>query len=105
MKKKIRKKIIALCMITTMLISLCSCSAGGNRSREKERAFPKLVIGADNYEPFNYIGEDGEYHGIDVALAREACKRMGYQPEFRQIDWDQKDNILESETVFGAVIP
>lgn len=99
MKKKIRKKIVALCMITTMLISLCSCSAGGNRSREKERAFPKLVIGADNYEPFNYIGEDGEYHGIDVALAREACKRMGYQPEFRQIDWDQKDNILASGKV------
>lgn len=98
MKKMIRKKVMALFLITTMLFTLCSCSAGSSTGKE-EQSLPKLVIGADNYEPFNYIGEDGTYCGIDVELAKEACKRMGYQPEFRQIDWDQKDKILESGKV------
>ena len=32
---------------------------------------------------------------MDVALATEACRRMGYEPVFRQISWDEKDLLLE----------
>lgn len=99
MKKKIRKKIIALCMITTMLLSLCSCSVGGRESGEEDSATPKLVIGIDNYEPFSFIGENGLYQGIDIELAKEACKRMGYQAKFVKLNWEKRDKELSKGKV------
>ena len=36
---------------------------------------------------------------MDVSLAREACRRIGYEPVFRLIDWDQKDEFLQNGEV------
>ena len=32
-------------------------------------------------------------------MAREACSRIGYEPVFRLIDWDQKDEFLQNGEV------
>lgn len=29
-----------------------------------------------------------------MELAREACRRMGYEPVFRKVDWDSRDELL-----------
>ena len=60
---------------------------------------PVLVIGSDEYEPYNYVGADGTRQGVDVELATEALRRMGYTAQFRQIVWENKDNDLEDGTV------
>lgn len=73
----------------------CGC---GEKTAEAE-ALPELVIGSDSYEPYNYQNENGEFVGIDVELAREACKRMGYQAVFQKISWEDKDNCLRDGTV------
>jgi len=39
-----------------------------------------LRIGSDYYEPFNYLDAEGEFAGVDVELAREACRRLGCEP-------------------------
>lgn len=78
------------CLAAALLLSLCGCTAG------TEQARPQLVIGCDDYEPYNYADEDGEPAGMDVELAREACRRMGYEPVFRRIDWNERDALLES---------
>lgn len=64
-------------------------------SEKKSENLPQLVIGCDNYEPYNYTDEDGEPAGIDVDLAREACSRIGYEPVFRYIEWSKRDSYLE----------
>ena len=70
---------------------LCGCRA----SRPAESGtLPELVIGSDFFEPFNYLGSDGEQTGVDVELAAEACRRMGYRPVFREIQWENKDEYL-----------
>ena len=33
---------------------------------------PEIVIGSDNYPPYNYVDTDGNATGIDVELATEA---------------------------------
>jgi ABC transporter, substrate-binding protein len=58
-----------------------------------------LVIGSDNYEPYNYIDESGENVGIDVDIAKEACRRLGITPVFKQITWDRKDSFLDSNEI------
>ena len=60
---------------------------------------PVLVIGSDEYEPYNYVGADGTRQGVDVELATEALRRMGYTAQFRQIVWENKDDDLEDGTV------
>lgn len=74
----------------------CGC---GEKTAEEAEALPELVIGSDSYEPYNYQSENGEFAGIDVELAREACKRMGYRAVFRKISWEDKDNCLRNGTV------
>ena len=65
--------------------------AGGDSRNEKtfqpERELPELIIGSDDYEPYNYQDEDGKPAGIDVEIAVEACRRMGYAPVFKKIPW------------------
>lgn len=84
-----KTRLIFFCLAAFLLLSLGGCA-------EKEAAsLPQLVIGCDDYEPYNYTDADGDPAGMDVDLAREACARMGYEPVFRQIDWNERDSLLE----------
>ena len=55
-----------------------------------------MIVGSDNYPPYNYEDADGKLTGIDVDLATEAFRRMGYQAVFRTIDWEAKKELVES---------
>ena len=57
---------------------------------------PRSVIrvGLEPYAPFDYINESGEHVGIDVDLAREAFHRIGYEPQFVNIHWEDRDELL-----------
>ena len=57
---------------------------------------PKIVVGSDDYPPFNYVDPNGKPTGIDVELAKEAFARMGYEAEFVQINWEDKKNLVEN---------
>lgn len=84
--KRLLAVLLALCGTV-----LCGC---GQRETETEE-LPVLVIGSDNYEPYFYLDEDGAYAGIDVEIAKAACERLGWTPDFRQISWQEKDALLE----------
>lgn len=60
---------------------------------------PVLVLGSDEYEPYVYTENGEDYIGIDVDLAKEACKRIGYRAAVKIIKWDEKDKSLESGEV------
>ena len=57
---------------------------------------PVVMLGSDSYPPYNYLNEDGIPTGIDVELAMEAFRRMGYQVEVIQINWEKKKELVES---------
>lgn len=74
-------------------------------SSSEESSLPTILVGSDVYPPFNYIGEDGAPTGIDVELAKEAFRRMGYRAEFTIIDWERKTQLLETgdiDCVWGS---
>lgn len=91
-------KKITLLLIAVMLaaVSLCACSA---KSQDTSQELPQLVIGYGEYRPYAYTNEDGYVAGLDVELAREACKRMGYKPVFKQIKWEYRDRYLKEDMV------
>lgn len=57
---------------------------------------PVIIVGSDNYPPYNYEDANGNPAGIDVELATEAFKRMGYKAEFQSINWEAKKELVES---------
>lgn len=78
-------------------ISALACIAlllSGCGMKSSAKPLPQLIIGCDDYQPYNYIDEDGEPDGIDVEIAREACRRMGYEPVFKQIEWSKRNRCL-----------
>ena len=60
---------------------------------------PEIVIGSDIFAPYFFVDEDGEFSGVDVALATEAFSRIGYKVRFVSINWSDKDSLLESGEV------
>ena len=75
--------------------SACKTDDGG----KAEEPLYSLVIGSDDYAPYFYRDEDGEFAGIDVELAAEACRRIGRKAEFKEIEWSEKDFFLEEGKV------
>ena len=75
--------------------SLTSC--GGTNA--KDSSLPQLIVGSDTYPPYIYLNNDGVPAGIDVEIATEAFRRMGYAARFETIDWEQKTNLVESGAI------
>ena len=86
----------ALCICVVLL---CSCRHAQTQSASSTAELPVIVVGSDSYPPFNYTGSDGQPTGVDVELAKEAFRRMGYQAKFVLINWEEKKNLVENGTV------
>ena len=102
-KKKNRKlvfsKTLAGVLAALLLMGLLfGCGFWGSTDKEAEK-LPQIVVGSDVYPPFNYEDADGTPTGIDVELAREAFRRMGYEPKFMTIVWEEKNELLEQGTI------
>ena len=80
-----------------------SAAAGGltscGETKAKDGGLPQIFVGSDTYPPYIYLTNDGVPAGIDVEIATEAFRRMGYAARFETIDWEQKTNLVESGAI------
>ena len=98
------KRIVCFLAALCLVAGLVGC-ADVPASSSEESSLPAILVGSDVYPPFNYIGEDGAPTGIDVELAKEAFRRMGYRAEFTIIDWERKTQLLQTgdiDCVWGS---
>lgn len=80
---------------STALGGLTAC--GGTDAKNSD--LPQILIGSDTYPPYIYLNNDGTPAGIDVEIATEAFRRMGYAARFEVIDWEQKTALVESDAI------
>ena len=60
----------------------------------------KLIVGFDKaYPPYGYVGDDGEYTGFDLDLAKAVADKLGWEVQYEAIDWDAKDTLLNSGAI------
>ena len=86
------KKIFALMLCVLLCLSLCACGSGSDKQT--------LIVGFDaEFPPFGFIAADGSYDGFDLAMARELCKRLGWEYKEVAIDWNSKDTELASGNI------
>lgn len=93
------KKIVSLLLATLMVaILLAGCS-----SKKEDWAYIEdkgtLVIGITLYEPMNYYDENNELTGFDTEFAQAVCDKLGVEPVFQVIEWDQKEFELQSKSI------
>lgn len=59
-----------------------------------------FIVGFDQeFPPMGFIGDDGEYTGFDLDLAKEVAKRLGLEYKAQPIAWDSKDMELASGNI------
>ena len=75
---------------------LGGCGQTSAPAGSRDTGLPTIIVGSDTYPPFNYVGSDGRPTGIDVELAKEAFRRMGYEADFITINWERKKALVES---------
>lgn len=110
------KKIVAAILLAGMALSMAAC---GNEKADDKKADASVktdgtedaaenetaagdtfTVGFDqDFPPFGYVGDDGEFTGFDIEMATECAKRMGKEVLLQPIDWDAKDMELESGTI------
>lgn len=97
-KKYVRKWAAGLCALSLLAGLLSGCAARQAADAGDEN-LPAIIVGCDDYTPFSYLDANGNMTGIDVELAREAFRRMGYRAECRIISWEEKKALLEAGTI------
>ena len=94
-----KKSLLFLCAALCLLPYLFSCGKPAARTVQEKDLRKTLTIAVDDYAPYSYLDENGEFAGIDVELARAACERIGYTPSFQLVIWNEKDDYLEQGLV------
>ncbi len=60
----------------------------------------ELIVGFDQeYPPYGFKGDDGEYTGFDLDLAQAVADKQGWSVKLEAIDWDAKDTLLNSGAI------
>ena len=73
--KKLTALVLALVLVLTASVSLAET----------------FIMGIDpEYDPFTYMGDQGDYIGFDVEVCKAACEVAGLDMEIFPVVWDQK---------------
>ena len=102
------KKIIFILTVTlTAFLMISAVSAGdmfdffNSDEADDSNTDDKFIVGFNGqFPPFGYKGENGEFTGFDIDLAKEVCKRNNWT--FRAqpiIDWNTKQLELNSNEI------
>ena len=59
-----------------------------------------FTVGFDQeFPPMGFVGDDGEYTGFDLEVAKEVAERLGLEFVPQPVDWAAKDMELESGNI------
>ena len=116
-----KKRLLSAVMASAMVLSLAACggaktettaaettaekkeettTSGTTAAETAEAAGGTLIVGFDqDFPPMGFVGDNGEYTGFDLDLAKEVASRLGLEYRAQPIAWDSKDMELESGNI------
>ena len=102
-KKMSLIKIFSVMISAAILLFTVGCAgsdSASDGSLQKVLDKKELVIGLDDeYPPMGYTDESGEIVGFDIDMAQEVCKRLGISLVKRPIEWNKKEDELNSGNI------
>ena len=96
------KKVLALTLALVMILALAACGqaaapAAAPAAEPAEAERTTFIMGIDpEYNPFTYLGDDGNYTGFDVEVCQAVCDYLGWELEIFGVNWDEKLVQLDS---------
>ena len=81
-------------MAVALLFCITACEKNTSSKTVSER--PVITVGSEDYPPFTDLDNNGDPTGIDMDILKEAFNRIGYDIRFVEINWEDKDKLLES---------
>ena len=103
------KKILALTLALVMILALAACGqsaapAAAPAAEPAEAERTTFIMGIDpEYNPFTYLGDDGNYTGFDVEVCQAVCDYLGWELEIFGVNWDEKLVQLECDCVWSGM--
>ena len=121
-----KKRLLSAVMASAMVLSLAACggaktettaaettaaettaekkeettTADTTAAETAEAAGGTLIVGFDqDFPPMGFVGDNGEYTGFDLDLAKEVASRLGLEYKAQPVAWDSKDMELESGNI------
>lgn len=91
---KIKRYMVFLLTVCMLNVILGGCTVISKNNTDNK--LPEIIIGSDTYPPYVYLNNDGIPTGIDVDIATEAFKRIGYKAVFQTIDWEKKKSLVDN---------
>ena len=85
------KKILAALLAAAMLL-LCFAGCGKKDATDLDYVKEKgtLLVGITEFEPMDYQDADGNWIGFDADMAKLVAEKLGVEPVFTVINWDNK---------------
>ena len=117
------KKIWAMLLALTMILSLAACGSKKETPAAEEKPAAEqpaetpaaepvadsevaaiqskgtLVVGITDFAPMDYKDADGNWIGFDADMAKAFAESLGVAVEFVEIDWDNKVLELNSKAI------
>ncbi|MGL4107346.1 amino acid ABC transporter substrate-binding protein [Clostridium sp. LP20] len=97
--KNLVKKGLLLSIIGALAIGVVGCGSNDKKAvsgMDKDQ----LVLGFDDtFVPMGFKGDDGEYTGFDIELAKEVSKKLGKDIKLQPIDWTMKESELNNGNI------
>lgn len=119
-----KKRMLSAAMAGMMVVSMTACggskpaettAAATEASKAEETSAEETTAGAadeagelggtftvgfdQDFPPMGFVGDNGEYTGFDLELAKEVADRLGLEFVPQPIAWDAKDMELSSGTI------
>ena len=88
------KKVFAIALAAILLLASVAMFASCKKTEQ-----PTVTVGYTDYEPMNYMDENGKLVGFDTELAEKVFGALGYKVIFQEINWDNKYMDLNSGTI------
>ena len=93
-------------VLVAVLFSMSTLFAAGTKEQDVDNSLQKvlekgqLVVGLDDsFPPMGFRNENNEIVGFDVDLAKEVCSRLGIKAVFQPIDWNAKEQELNTGNI------
>ncbi|WP_455383053.1 amino acid ABC transporter substrate-binding protein [Salinispira pacifica] len=97
MKKSVCAGILLLSIVSLTFAAGQKESSGPDRSLSTIQSRGQMVLGLDDaFPPMGYRNEDNKIVGYDIDLATEVAKRMGVELVLQPIDWNAKEQELNT---------
>jgi polar amino acid transport system substrate-binding protein len=96
MRRYIALVLMALTLASAALTG-CGALASGDKSWDKVKEKGEFVLGLDeSFPPMGFKDENNNITGFDIDVATEVCSRLGIKLVPQPINWDTKEEELNS---------